>query len=151
EQAMGRTIEAAASELEAFAQRNDARAAVERAEGLRILEHLPQTAPPVATTANAQHSSPASTAAAARASQVPAPAAGATGQDTPPAPNRLTGQVMTEERRTTSLPPTPAEQAMPVLTSGGLLWPAGLFFLLLLVWRWRDRREAIAMRPAFSG
>jgi cobaltochelatase CobN len=151
EQAMGRTIEAAASELEAFAQRNDARAAAERAEGLRILEHLPQTATPAATTASSQSAAATGSTAAVQASQVPAPETGATGQETPPAPNRLTGQVMTEEQRTMSLPPTPAEQAMPVLTSGGLLWPAGLFFLLLLAWRWRDRREAIAMRSAFSG
>src|SRR5690606_22309360 len=90
EQAMGRPIEAAASELEAFAQRNDARAAVERAEGLRILEHLPQTATPAATTANAQSAAPAGRATAAQTSQVPAPPSGASERDTPPAHNRLT-------------------------------------------------------------
>jgi hypothetical protein len=35
---------------------------------------------------------------------------------------------------------------MPVLSNGGLQWPAALFLLLLAIWRWRELRQAGASR-----
>ena len=146
EKAMGRSIESAAAEMDEFVRRNDARAAAERADGLRILEYLPptqssSTAAAPASPATAQSAPPAA-GPVPQPSNASAPASQA--EEATSAPNRLTGQVMTEEQRTASLPPQPTDEPMPVLTPAALLGPAGLFFLLMLVWRWRDRKQLAA-------
>jgi cobaltochelatase CobN len=156
EQSMGRSIDSAADELEAFARRNDARAAAERIAGARILENLPQ---PVPIPDGSNAAPPASAPAAGNAPRHPAQASAAPsgrvpvpGSPQPPsgADNRLTGQLMTEEDRTMRLPPTPSEQPLPVLSAGGLLWPAALFFLFMLVWAWLDRRQVRALPAGLS-
>ena len=142
EKAMGRTIDSAASELEAFARRNDARADAERAENVRLVRQLPpapaqqqqqQQPSQPGRTAPASQAPPRSTAQTAPASQQPA----SSQQERAP----LAGQVMTEEERKAA-PPLPVPAPMPLLTVASLLWPAALFVLLLLVWRLWDRRQA---------
>jgi len=147
EKAMGRTIDSAASELEAFARRNDARADAERAENVRLVRQLPpapgqqQQPSQPGRTAPASEAPPRSTAQTAPASQQPA------GSQQERAP--LAGQVMTEEERKAT-PPLPVPAPMPLLTVASLLWPAVLFVLLLLVWRLWDRRQAAAVNSRWE-
>jgi cobaltochelatase CobN len=141
EKAMGRTIESAATELESFARRNDARAEAERAENARLVGQV--------SAAPAEQRSQRREAASApgewrrppdRTSSASQPPENAP-RERPP----LSGQVMTEEEQTVPQP-APVHQEMPVLSNGGLLWPAALFLLLLAIWRWRELRQAGASR-----
>jgi cobaltochelatase CobN len=141
EKAMGRTIESAATELENFARRNDARADAERAENTRLVSQLPpavaQQASQPAGTAPAPYGPPRSTAQDAPATAQP-PA------NAPQERAPLAGQLMTEEERAAT-PSLPVPSPMPILTTASLLWPAALFLLLLLAWRLWDRRQAVAV------
>ena len=135
QKAMGRTIESAATELEAFARRNDAREAAERAETRRTVDAV-RAAP-------AQRTPPAATreAAADRAApRVPSPHARSRARTSERAPTTappLEGRVMTEEDRSPTVP-LPERPDRPVLSLMDALWPAGLLLILLLGWRWRD-------------
>jgi cobaltochelatase CobN len=141
EKAMGRTIESAATELESFARRNDARAEAERAENARLVGQVAAAPAEQRSQRREAASAPGEwrrpPARTSSASQPPANAP----QERPP----LSGQVMTEEEQTAPQP-APVHQEMPVLSNGGLLWPAALFLLLLAIWRWRELRQAGASR-----
>jgi cobaltochelatase CobN len=134
EKAMGRTIESAAANLEAFAQRNDARENAERAQARQMVD------------ANRPRSSAQSAPRDASAS-VPAPRQP---QDRPqpdqaapdPASQEITGSLMTAEDRTPRQPVVPKPQ-LPALSITDALWPAALFILLLLGWRQREARVPV--------
>jgi cobaltochelatase CobN len=122
EKSMGRTIEAAADQLESFAQRNDAREVASRDVARR------EGAQTRATTAQADRASPRS--------NVPTPRS-ATAQperrtnDTPP---ELQGVLMTVEDRTSTVPRVERPDA-PMLRLIDVIWPALLFVLILFGWR----------------
>jgi cobaltochelatase CobN len=137
EKAMGRSIDSAAAELESFARRNDARELAEQ-EASRRLVH-PRATPAKAPAAASRRS--------ARAQTAPSPAKPNTAADRK-LPTQLEGQVMTEEDRSTRTT-APKRPEMPALSTADVLWPAGLFLLLLIGWR---RRETMQRRraPALS-
>ena len=131
EQAMGKSIETAADELRAFAQRNDA-----REEATQAASRADVAAARAANTETPQPQQPSQQ--TSEPQQVPA--------EKPPepvaeaAPEQFEGMVMTEETRTT---PPKLEQASatlkPVQLSGWeLAWPAIAAIALILGWRWRD-------------
>ncbi len=138
EKAMGRSIEDAAAQLEDFARRNDAR---EVAEQQAMRQAVARSRP----AATAPDRAPRATRPNAPAS-VPAPRQqeAARPNDSAPTPPQLQGALMTEEDRTIQPPPTPERPALPTLSPVDALWPAGLFVLLLLGWRWREAKRAAA-------
>lgn len=150
ERAMGRDIESAAGELEAFARRNDARADAERAANRDVVARLPAAPPPVPATATTpppagqQPGPDAASAAPASAptSDRPAPAGAPSAPQGETAPPQLRGRVMTEEDRSTRVTMPEPPQAAPALALRDILWPAVVFLLLLFGWRWRDYRLA---------
>ncbi|HWJ69204.1 MAG TPA: cobaltochelatase subunit CobN [Sphingobium sp.] len=131
EKAMGRTIENAVTELENFARRNDQREIAEQAEARRAVARsaAPATAP------RGPAARQASNRAAPRALPGAAPKSEAS-ESTTQAPEALRGRVMTEEDRspTAALPERPDRPALSLMDA---LWPALMFVLLLLGWRWR--------------
>jgi len=135
EKAMGRSIESASSDLEAFAKRNDARETAERAQAR-------QTVAPTKTQRDAAPSSAQSSPRAPNAATVPAPQKNAPTADKTAAdktPPELRGSVMTEEDR--SPVQTPIQRPdQPVLSIVDAVWPALLFVLLLFGWRRREAR-----------
>ncbi|BAV65916.1 cobaltochelatase subunit CobN [Sphingobium cloacae] len=135
EKAMGRSIESAAAELEAFARRNDAREKAERDGGRKV------AAAPAARQGGAAQAGSAQAPSRARVraerTPPPSPAPPRTGQDRK-APEALKGQVMREEDRSSKTPPAP-RALPPALAPVDVIWPAILFALLLGGWRWRER------------
>lgn len=139
EKAMGRSIDAAATELERFARRNDARENAERAVARATVARQPEAArTSAARTAPANARTPSTQPAKARS--------------TAPQPDpQLRGRVMTEEDRTPETSPA-ARKATPVLSLLDALWPAILFLGFLLGWWGRERiarrAGALALTPA---
>ena len=126
EKAMGKSIDQAASSLEAFVQKNEAREKAEQAS------------------ANA----PASAAPAPSAASRPAPHAPATAKPASKAlqaaAKLLKGVVMSEETRTPAAqPPHPRATSTP-LTPWSLAWPIAALLGGLSLLRWRGTRRAIA-------
>jgi len=154
EKAMGRTIEDAATELESFARRNDARAEAELAEANRILPQRVPTPAPSAPGAEPQPDAATAPATSRTDAAPPSPQAGQPAEGPQPpasqpgAPAQLSGQILTQEDRTPRLPDPPGQQALPSLSPPALLWPAALFLLLLGFWHWGDRRTARVRLPA---
>ncbi|HWK42316.1 MAG TPA: cobaltochelatase subunit CobN [Croceibacterium sp.] len=145
EKAMGRGIEAAATELEAFARRNDAREDAERASNRQLLAGLapreavaPESAP--SNAASSDTSVPAPRGAVGERSR--AEASTARPQETPDAAPTLTGRVMTEEDRSTRMVRKPAPPEMPAVSLVDVVWPALLFLILLVGARVWDIRRA---------
>lgn len=136
QQAMGRTIEDAATELEAFVRANDARADAERAANRELVARLParEAAAPPAMQAASDPSA---------ATTVPAlldrPSLPAEPSDAAPGEAPLVGRIMTEEDRTARIEERPAPQPAALLARD-LIWPAALFLILLIGWRWRELR-----------
>lgn len=135
EKAMGRTIDAAASDLEAFARRNDAREVADRSAAREALAQGRVEAPQTPAQARARSNA-----------RVPAPTPAST--PTPPEQSAdrtapLEGALMTEEDRTKPVP-TPPSEVLPTLSPMDALWPALLFVLLLAGWRRREAKLAAA-------
>ena len=138
ETSMGRTIEEAAVDLEAFARRNDAREEAERAANRELVSALPGRV--TETTEAAPSIAEANAAPNVATSPVPAPA----NMDTAPsaeAEPQLQGRVMKEEDRTPTIQLPELPEDLPTLSIAAAVWPAVLFLLMLLGWRWH------AMRP----
>ncbi|QKS01191.1 cobaltochelatase subunit CobN [Sphingomonas sp. CL5.1] len=121
EKAMGRSIAAAAAELEGFARRNDAREDAERAAG-----RMTVSKPDARRTGSAPRDVPA----VSRQSR--------TGDKAETTPGALKGLLMQEEDRSIR---TPAARASfrSALSLVDALWSAALLALLLAAWRWRER------------
>ncbi len=138
EQVMGRPIAEAAAELEAFARSNDARAEATRAANRELVARLPQEVPEQGAS---QEPAEAGTAEGPRTMSSSTEAMPLQTQPDSTSEEPLRGQVMSvEERSTRPEMPEPPEPA--VLTLRDLLWPAGLFLLLLIGWRfWEMRRD----------
>ncbi|AKH42873.1 cobaltochelatase CobN [Altererythrobacter atlanticus] len=145
ENAMGRSIEDAAAELEAFARSNDARAEAQREANRNLVARLPQTVPDV-TAAQAEDSSSSARQDGPAPQQAP-PSAAAPAENAPADEPELRGQVMSEEDRSTRIE-TPEPPAMPSISLRDILWPAALFILLLIGWRIRELRVEAGRRGA---
>jgi cobaltochelatase CobN len=136
---MGRTIEDAADELEAFACRNHAREEAERAATRELVSHLPRQTPAAGSPATEAGANPsANTAVPAPANMQQAPAEGQTVDKAPT--NELRGQLMTEEDRTARVQES-EQPLLPVLSGRDLLLPALLFLFLTSGWRWSELRH----------
>ncbi len=138
EQALGRTIDEASADLSAFVESNEARTQAENRANRELVARLQQNVPAQGAeqestnTANAEEPR-----ALPSLAKVPQPQA----QPDSASEEPLRGQVMSvEERSTRPEMPEPPEPA--ALTLRDLLWPAGLFLLLLIGWRfWEMRRD----------
>ncbi len=126
EKAMGRSIESAATQLENFAKRNDARENAERAAARKTV---------AATSAREAGRAPAS----AR-NPAPSPPARLQGR-LEKAATTLKGLLMKEEDRSVRTLPVP-RALPPALSPMDAVWPAILLALLLGAWRWRERAAA---------
>jgi cobaltochelatase CobN len=133
EKAMGRSVDSAAAELEAFAKRNDAREEAGREAGRRLVHSV---AAPAANPTATRREAPS------RKASPPAPARKSASAGK--LPTQLEGKVMKEEDRSVRVQ-APLRPKMPVLSAIDILWPAALFLLLLIGWR---RREFARPGPA---
>lgn len=140
EKAMGRPIEEAAAELEAFARRNDARAEAEQSANREVVASLarPPVPAPITTPTEARPSAPLSSIPSAW-TDAPAPEGAK-----PMGSEDLRGQVMTEEDRSRRQIERPEEIPQPMLSPVDLLWPGAAFLLFLFGWHRRERRLARA-------
>ncbi len=139
EKAMGRPIEEAAAELEAFARRNDARAEAEQAANREVVSSLPR-APVSAPPSAGGESRINSLAPDEHSAQPDSPRSN---DDAPREPQELRGRLMTEEDRTRRIE-RPEKAPLPLLSPIDLLWPGAIFLMLLFGWHRRETRLARA-------
>jgi len=142
EKAMGRSIDQAAAELEAFAKRNDA---AERAEQVAGRQGLPGRA--IEGSAPARRASvPDAPTRGAQSVRKEAALSGAPASEQT-APSALKGRIMEEEDRSVAPLPRRPEVLPPVLSAGSAVWLALLFGVLLLAWVGVSKRLPGPVRP----